>query len=360
MRFGLGPLSIEKVSNKTHVDVYEDALEQSVAAEWWGFDSVWVDEKNFSSSSFNSSASVIAAAISQRTAFVRSGMMPLMGLVNAIYLAEEAACVDNISNGRLIFAGQVPSDSIARGWAGSNSPERIQDDIQVLRKAWGGNPFSHHSEFHNIPGEMAVHTIAAGLHKISVQPKPAQLTMPLWLTGNATASDVAHSEGLPYFGPAILTRTELKAFYQEHTQSSNPAKKFTACSDCNCTSVSSCQRIVPLAREVFIAPTTEKAHELAESAITELYKSFVSNGDLKDFKDFKELAKNRFIIGDPDTCIEEIYKYQEELGINYMVARLSYHNMHPGETIKAIQLFGKAVIPEFRMFGLPDEIRKVL
>ena len=88
MRFGLGPLSIEKVSNKTHVDVYEDALEQSVAAEWWGFDSVWVDEKNFSSSSFNSSASVIAAAIAQRTEFVRIGMMPLMGLVNAIYLAE--------------------------------------------------------------------------------------------------------------------------------------------------------------------------------------------------------------------------------------------------------------------------------
>ena len=72
------------------------------------------------------------------------------------------------------------------------------------------------------------------------------------------------------------------------------------------------------------------------------------------------MVKDRFVIGNPDTCIEQLYRYQNELGVNYVVARLAYHDMHPGETAKAIQLFGQGVVPEFRMFGMPDEIRKVV
>jgi len=168
MRFGLGPLTIEPAGGKNHVDVYEEALEQAVIAEWWGFDSVWVGEHNFTPDSFNSSSSVIAAAVAQRTTFVRVGMMPTLGLVNAMYVAEEAACVDNISNGRVIVAGQVASDAVARGWGGQNSVERIVDDVAVLRASWGPNPFSHHSDFHTIPGEIDVHVQAGSVGDAAV------------------------------------------------------------------------------------------------------------------------------------------------------------------------------------------------
>lgn len=340
MRFGLGPLTIEPAGDKKHVDVYEEALEQAVLAEWWGFDSVWVDERNFTASSFNSSSSVLAAAIAQRTDFVRVGMMPILGLVNAIYVAEEAACVDNIANGRVMVAGQVPSDLVARGWGGSNSAERISDDVAVLRKSWGPNPFSHHSEFHTIPGEIEAHTVAHGLHMISVQPKPAQLDMPLWIAGSGVAADIARAEGVPFFGPAHLTLDELRPFYAD--RGARPGE------------------IVPLAREVYIAPTTEGAYELAAPAIQGLYTALAETGVLVEGDTFQEMVADRFVIGDPETCIEQLYRYQNELGVNYVVARIAYHAMHAGQTAKAIQLFGQGVVPEFRMFGLPDEIRRVV
>ena len=338
MRFGLGPLTIESIAGKQHVDVYEEALEQVEIAEHWGFDSVWVDERNFTPGAFNSSAAVVGAAVAQRSTYVRIGLMPLAGLVNAIYVAEEVACIDNISNGRVIVACQEPGKQVAAGWGGDSSVDRIRDDLAVMRKAWSPNPFNHHSTFHTIPGEMAVHTVAAGLHSISVQPKPAQLEVPLWVAGTSIAAEVAAAEALPYFGPAHLSLRELRPFYSR----CDPAPG----------------RIVPLAREVFIARSCEEAHELARPALERLYARFAESADAGSGS-FADLARDRFVIGDPDQCIEQLYRYQHELGVNYVVARLAYHEMHAGESAKAIQLFGQAVVPEFRMFGLPDEIRKL-
>lgn len=340
MRFGLGPLTIESVgSKKNQVDVYEEALEQAVTAEWWGFDSVWAGERHFTPDSFNSSSSVIGAALAQRTEFLRVGVMPVLGLVNAMYLAEEVACIDNIGAGRTIVAAQVPTPTEARGWHGGDSVDRMVDDIEVLRKSWGPNPFSHHSEFHTIPMENEVHVQAHGLDQISVQPKPAQLEVPLWISGETTAAQVARQLGIPYFAPAHLALPELRDLY-EGTQRPD--------------------HVVPLAREVFIAPTTERAYELAADSVAALYRRFERAGLVDEWDSLDDLARDRFIIGDPESCIEQLYRYQNELGVDYVVARIAYNEVHHGETAKAIQLFGQAVVPEFRMYGLPNEIRKVI
>jgi len=359
MRFGLGPMTLESVQGwrcagcrkptdgsccgRKQVDIYEEVLEFATTAEWWGFDSVWVDERHFTPDSFNSSASVVAAGLSQRTDYIRIGMMPVLGLVNAIYVAEEVACVDNINAGRTIVAGQVPDDETVRGWSGSgaaNSPERLVDDIAVLRKSWGPNPFSHHSAFHTIPMNNEIHVEARGLDRISVQPKPAQLEMPFWMTGGSVAADVARSTGVPFMAPAHLTLDQLRPLYAGLD--------------------ATFETVVPLIRDVFIAPTNDEAERLAGGAIRDLYNAQMrARLDLTPAQ-FDELVKDTIIIGDPDTVIERLYAYEKEIGVNYVVARLAYHNMHPGDTARAIQLFGQGVVPEFRMFGLPDEIRKVV
>lgn len=358
MRFGLGPMTMESVQGwrcsgcrkpergccgRKQVDIYEEVLEHGVTAEWWGFDSVWVDERHFTPDSFNSSAAVVAAGLSQRTDYVRIGMMPVLGLVNSIYVAEEVACIDNINAGRTIVAGQVPNDETVRGWAGSgasNSVERIMDDIAVMRKSWGPNPFSHHTEFHNIPMNNEIHIEARGIDRISVQPKPAQLEMPLWMTGGADAAEVARSASLPFMAPAHLSVEQLRPLYE----GLNPTF----------------EHIVPLIRDVFIAPTTEEAQRLAGGAIRDLYNAQMRAGLDLTSADFDKLVKDTIIIGDPDECIKRLYVYERELGVNYTVARLVYHNMHPGDSARAIQLFGQGVVPEFRMYDLPEQIRKVM
>lgn len=339
MRFGLGPLTVEATAaGKKQVDAFEESMEQAVSAEWWGLDSVWADEHHFTPDGFNSSSSVLGAALAQRTEFVRVGVMPVIGLVNALYIAEEMATIDNLGGGRTIVAAKVATDEEARGWQGQNTLERVLDDIEVLRKSWAPNPFSHHSEFHDIPMGNPIHAEAVGLDKISVQPKPAQLEMPLWLSGGNVAADAARQSNVPYLAPAHLSLSELHRLYEGTGRAGS---------------------VVPLAREVFIARTTEQAHELAEASILALYQGLARAGIVESASSFEELARDRFIIGDPDQVITELYRYQNELEVDYVVARLSYHGMHHGDTAKAIQLFGQAVVPEFRMYGLPAEIRRL-
>jgi len=336
MRFGLGPLTIDPANGKKHVDVYEEALEQAEFAENWGFDSVWVGEEYFSARHQNASSSVISAAVAQRTQFARVGMMPMLGLSHAIHLAEEAACIDNLANGRVIVAAQAPSRAAADGWKLSveGSRERMIDDLRVMALAWSPGSFSYQSEHYTIPGRNPIHVEAHDYLEISVQPKPAQLDMPLWTFGGEDAAAVAAEAGLTFCAAPWLSLDEARPLYR-------PREGLTAA--------------VPIAREVFVAPTREQARSLVEPALTELYRDLDVPGLPQDFA---ELARDRFIIGDPDECIAQIHRCKDELGVNYMIARLVYSGMPHAESIEAIQLFGTTVVPAFRMYGLAQEILK--
>lgn len=334
MRFGLGPLTIDQsYTDKKLTDIYEEALEHSAVAEWWGLDSVWADERYFTSSNANSSSTVLGAALAQRTRFVRVGMVTTLGLVNPLYVAEEVACIDNIGTGRSIVTARVPTAGECRAWNVERSIDRVADDIAILRKAWGANPFNHSSAFHKIPMENPIHVEARGLDRISVQPKPAQLELPLWLTGDVEAARLADELGVPFVGPAGYSLAELRPMYQSRRRRT---------------------LVTPLIREVFIAETDEQAYELAAEPVSALYRSYTESSAAGRFED---LVADRFVMGSPETCIRQLYRYQEELGVDYVIARLCYHSMHHAETVAAIQLFGQGVVPEFRMFGLPEEIR---
>jgi len=337
MRFGLGPLTIEPANSKQHVDVYEEALEHAEFAENWGFDSVWVGEEYFNSRQLNSSSSVIGAAVARRTRYARVGVMPTLGLSHAIYVAEEMACIDNLANGRVIVGAQAPSELAAKGWnlAAHDIRPRVLDDLKVMSLAWAPSSFSYESDYYKIPGRNPAHVEAAGYHQITVQPKPAQLDMPVWMFGGDDASAIATEAGLAFCAAPWLDLHQAAALYGAAT---------------------SREGVVPIAREVFIAPTSARAHELAEPVLSELYAAYRAQGITGLPEDFEALARDRFIIGDPDECIEQIRRCSDVLGVNYMIARLAYSGLSHADSIEAIQLFGTRVVPAFRMYGIAPEI----
>lgn len=339
MRFGLGPLTIEPANGKQHVDVYEEALEQAEFAENWGFDSVWVGEEHFSSQHLNPSSSVVGAAVAQRTSYARVGIMPTLGLSHAIHAAEEAACIDNLANGRVIVAVQPPPPPAAAGWGLSTDGvrARVLDDLRVMSLSWAPGSFSYQSDHYTIPGRNPVHVEAHDYHEISVQPKPAQLDMPVWTFGGADAAEIAADAGITFCAAPWLSLDEARPLYERRDGLAGT---------------------VPIAREVFIAPTGEEARALAEPLIGGLYAAYRERGGHDLPEDFAELARDRFIIGDPDECIEQIERCNAELGVNYMIVRLVYSGLPHGDSVEAIQLFGTRVVPAFRMYGLAPEILK--
>jgi len=63
---------------------------------------------------------------------------------------------------------------------------------------------------------------------------------------------------------------------------------------------------------------------------------------------FDELARDRFLIGDPREIVAELHRYEETLGANYMIFRLQWPGMPQRQALRQIELMGQKVIPHFR------------
>jgi len=62
---------------------------------------------------------------------------------------------------------------------------------------------------------------------------------------------------------------------------------------------------------------------------------------------FDELARDRFIIGDPARVVDEIARYRERLGVTTMIFRLQWPGMDQEKVLRSIRLLGHKVLLKF-------------
>ena len=60
---------------------------------------------------------------------------------------------------------------------------------------------------------------------------------------------------------------------------------------------------------------------------------------------FPDLAMDRFLLGSPDQVVQEIRRYGEELGVNYLIFRLQWPGMDQERALRQIEIMGREVIP---------------
>ena len=84
--------------------IYGEALEQVQYAEELGFDSVWIAEHHSSRYGIFPSLMLIVSYIAAQTKLIRIGTgVSVLPFHNPIFLAEEGAMLDLLSQGRLEF-----------------------------------------------------------------------------------------------------------------------------------------------------------------------------------------------------------------------------------------------------------------
>ncbi len=156
---------------------YSEQLAQIRHAEELGFDEVWLTEHHFAEDGYSPAILPIAAAIAATTRRIRIGTyLVLLPLHNAVRVAEDAATVDIISNGRFdlgLGQGYGPSEFAGYGVDRKTRAGRLEEGIEVIRGAWTREDFAYRGRYYDVKG-------------ITIMPPPAQKPHPpLWIGAGA-------------------------------------------------------------------------------------------------------------------------------------------------------------------------------
>ena len=140
------------------------------AAEAWGLDGVWLGEMHFTPArSVLSAPIVVASSIATRTRRLRIGMaVQVLPLNNPLRIAEEAATVDQISQGRFDFGigrSGFPRVYDVYGIPYAESQARFLEALEIILEAWKGEPFSYKGRYWSF-------------ENATVSPRPYQLPHP--------------------------------------------------------------------------------------------------------------------------------------------------------------------------------------
>jgi alkanesulfonate monooxygenase SsuD/methylene tetrahydromethanopterin reductase-like flavin-dependent oxidoreductase (luciferase family) len=125
---------------------YAAALEDCVEAERQGIDSIWVTEHHFFEDGYLPQTLTFAAAIAARTSRVRVGTAILIpGLRAALEVAEQAAIVDLVSDGRLelgLGAGYRVPEFEAFGQDIGRRYALLEERAEEIQRLWDLRAFT--------------------------------------------------------------------------------------------------------------------------------------------------------------------------------------------------------------------------
>ena len=154
----------------TQSQTFKEWFDVVQVAEDAGLDTFWLGESHFRPQrAVLASPLVGAGAVAARTKRIRVGLaVQVLPLANPLRVAEEAALVDHISEGRLVFG--VGRSSFIESYLGYNvdyeeSRALFLESLEIIQRAWRETPFSYEGKYYQF-------------HDVDVVPKPYQQPHP--------------------------------------------------------------------------------------------------------------------------------------------------------------------------------------
>mgnify|MGYP005815149309 CR=1 FL=1 len=264
----------------------------------------------------------------------------LLPMYAPLKLAEDLAVLDNLAEGRLILGvapGYVEEEFAAHGIPRAERVSRMEEALDLMITAWTRDEFEFRGRHFEVP-----HTV--------MTPKPFQKPHPpIWYGVSATKSlqRAAKRHAIQIMSP----RHGIEELHRHFAPYEAAAKEIGWTIP---------ER--PIIRQVFVAPTREKAEALAAPAINHLYREVygrasqsgervLRNDDgsvITDMNtvDFENLKK-RYIVGTPEFAIEEITKYRDALDCTECVCWMHMPGIRGKDALDSVELFAKEVMPAF-------------
>lgn len=258
----------------------------------------------------------------------------LIGLHNPVEMAESVASLDAIWQGNFVFGvglGYRDVEFNAFNVPTGQRVKRFEQCLDVIKRLWTET-------------NITVTNNVCTLSDVTLTCKPIQRPYPpIWFAANNDkAIQRAARLGDTWFVNPHATMTTLKRQMNLYrSELDRVGKPFP--------------NVLPVIKEIFCAKDTHTALQMAGPYLASKYKTYaawgqddVLPGDETFHQPFEALLKDRFVLGSPEECFEQLRPCWQELGSNYLFFRTQWSGMPLSTALYSMRLISDELIPELR------------
>ena len=261
----------------------------------------------------------------------------LLNLHNPVYVAETVASLDIIAKGNFVFGiglGYREVEFDAFNVPKGKRVARMVECLELVRRLWTEDSVTHHGETCRLDG------VRMNIRPVQ-RPSP-----PVWVAANndpaiRRAARIGDTWMVNPHSTTATIRRQL-AIYREALDAAG--KPFP--------------RELPCIKEVVCAKDRKTAIKTAGPYLLGKYRDYATWGqdaampDDESFdKEFDDLLRDRFILGSPEDCFDQLRPYVEELGINHLLFRTHWAGMPLRHSLSSMRLISDELLPELRKLG---------
>jgi alkanesulfonate monooxygenase SsuD/methylene tetrahydromethanopterin reductase-like flavin-dependent oxidoreductase (luciferase family) len=354
MEFGMFH-EFPSLPGRSESEAFDEAMEQVDAAERLGLDVMWLAELHFEPRrSLLSAPLSVASAIAARTRRIKIGIaVQVLPLCHPLRLAEEAATVDQLSHGRLIFGvgrSGVAQTYAAYGVSYAESQARFREILDIIQRAWTEPVFSYEGAFHRF-------------NEVSVTPKPFQKPHPPIRIAASTPDTfpAIGRRGAPVFASVRHTSWSDLAGQLRHYQQGWEAAGYPG------------RGPVYVSAPTYLAETEERAVSESRASIMHFYheQANLLEGAARLVdpvtaerrmqrvhelrrRSYEAARETNLLVGTPATVAAKLAALQREIGLCGILAELNCGGLIPHQNVlNAMRLLCEEVMPRFAASRAP-------
>jgi alkanesulfonate monooxygenase SsuD/methylene tetrahydromethanopterin reductase-like flavin-dependent oxidoreductase (luciferase family) len=328
---------------------FDRALAEAEMAEEWGLDAVWLAELHGAPErSVLAAPMTVASAIAGRTKRIKIGIaVQVLPLCHPLRLAEEAATVDQISRGRLIYG--IGRSGVVRtyeeyGISYDESRERFAETLEILKRAWTEPKFSYQGKYYSFDD-------------IAATPKPFQKPYPELRMAGATPETfpAIGRMGFPVFvavrqGPFSQLKPYIEAYRAAYKEAGHPGRGQVYLRVPAYLAETEQRARAELKDSLmgFFAYQAELGRDSARRAGGEIAVQRMARVERLEALTFDEALATQVICGTPDQFTKRLKEVDEEIGLDGILAELNCGGKIPDENVlTALRLMCQEVMPRF-------------
>ncbi|MBI4081913.1 MAG: LLM class flavin-dependent oxidoreductase [Candidatus Lambdaproteobacteria bacterium] len=255
----------------------------------------------------------------------------LLNLHNPVYVAETIASLDVICKGNFVFGiglGYRDVEFDAFGVPKGQRVRRFEDGLALVKRLWTEDAVSFESDY-------------CRLDKVRLNIRPVQQPHPpIWIAANSDpavrrAARLGDAWLINPHATAETVARQTAVYKAELARQGRPVP-----------------RVFPCLKEIFCAMDRKTAIAMAGPYLAGKYRDYAKWGQDKvmpgrdNFEaPFEALLRDRFVLGSPEECYEQLRPNWETLGVTMFIFRTQWAGMPVSTAMHSMRLMAAELLP---------------